>query len=233
MAPKKRTAKVEADSTPRRTSRRISSTPKKSHYFEDSESDDSELPPKKRGRPAKKPKLEKEDSEDQYKDEDPDDNEPEDEDEDEDDEDAPPKVTIIPLEKLRDTGGVEYEDFKVHKNTLLFLKDLKANNRRPWLKCKHDQLLNNVQQFADPGKRTAHDGEYRRALQDWNSFVERATESIIEVDETIPELPVKDVIFRIHRDIRFSKDPTPYKVSFEYHYFARCKPPEIKEITIR
>jgi uncharacterized protein (DUF2461 family) len=32
------------------------------------------------------------------------------------------------------------------------------------------------------------------------------------VDETIPELPTKDVIFRIHRDIRFSKDPTPYKV---------------------
>lgn len=31
-------------------------------------------------------------------------------------------------------------------------------------------------------------------------------------DETIPELPIKDVIFRIHRDIRFSKDPTPYKV---------------------
>jgi uncharacterized protein (DUF2461 family) len=36
--------------------------------------------------------------------------------------------------------------------------------------------------------------------------------TVIDVDETIPELPVKDVIFRIHRDIRFSKDPTPYKV---------------------
>ena len=36
--------------------------------------------------------------------------------------------------------------------------------------------------------------------------------TLIDVDETIPELPVKDVMFRIHRDIRFSKDPTPYKV---------------------
>lgn len=27
-------------------------------------------------------------------------------------------------------------------------------------------------------------------------------------------MPVKDVIFRIHRDIRFSKDPTPYKPHF-------------------
>ena len=39
------------------------------------------------------------------------------------------------------------------------------------------------------------------------------TERITEADETIPELPMKDVIFRIYRDIRFTKDPTPYKVS--------------------
>lgn len=58
----------------------------------------------------------------------------------------------------------------------------------------------------------AHDGEYRRALKDWQSFVDATTQTLMEVDETIPELPAKDVIFRIHRDIRFSKDPTPYKV---------------------
>lgn len=63
---------------------------------------------------------------------------------------------------------------------------------------------------------TAHDGEYRRALKDWQSFVEATTQTLIEVDETIPELPAKDVIFRIHRDIRFSKDPTPYKVRTLY-----------------
>lgn len=33
------------------------------------------------------------------------------------------------------------------------------------------------------------------------------------MDFTVPELPAKDLVFRIHRDIRFSKDPTPYKVS--------------------
>ena len=58
---------------------------------------------------------------------------------------------------------------------------------------------------------TAHDGEYRRSLKDWQSFVDTMTEKIIEVDFTIPELPAKDVVFRIHRDIRFSNDPTPYK----------------------
>ena len=43
--------------------------------------------------------------------------------------------------------------------------------------------------------------------------METLTDKIIEADETVPELPLKDVIFRIYRDIRFSKDPTPYKVS--------------------
>lgn len=28
----------------------------------------------------------------------------------------------------------------------------------------------------------------------------------------MPELPIKDVIFRIYRDVRFSKIKTPYKV---------------------
>ncbi|KAF5013826.1 hypothetical protein FDECE_183 [Fusarium decemcellulare] len=190
MPPRKRSASAIA--SPRRSSRRTSTT--KSQYFEASdETEDSDPPPKKRrGRPPKK-QAKREESEDPYEDElvqEPE----EEEEEDEEDEDAPPKVTIIPLEKMRDTDGVDYEDFKLHKNTMLFLRDLKANNRRPWLK--------------------SHDGEYRRALQDWNSFVERTTESIIEADETIPELPVKDVIFRIHRDIRFSKDPTPYKPHF-------------------
>ncbi len=45
------------------------------------------------------------------------------------------------------------------------------------------------------------------------------TQKIIELDETIPELPFKDVNFRIYRDIRFSNDPTPYKV-------RRCRSPE-------
>ncbi|KAI0438964.1 hypothetical protein F4803DRAFT_70568 [Xylaria telfairii] len=107
-----------------------------------------------------------------------------------------PKVTFIPLPELRDTNGIEYEDTKVHPNTLLFLGDLKANNKRSWLKM--------------------HDPEYRRSLKDWESFVETITQEIIVADETIPELPIKDVVFRIYRDIRFSKDLTPYKP----HYSA-------------
>ncbi|KFA63610.1 hypothetical protein S40285_04117 [Stachybotrys chlorohalonatus IBT 40285] len=201
MPAQKRSAS-DAAIEPRRRSGRISSTPQKSQYFEDPvSSTDEELPPKKRrGRPPKKT-VQIEASEDEYAEESDGHGEDvqqveedDDDDDDELDEDAPPRVTILPLEKLRDTGGVEYEDHKLHRNTLLFLKDLKANNRRPWLK--------------------SHDKEYRRALKDWESFVMATTESIIAVDETIPELPLKDVNFRIHRDIRFSKDPTPYKPHF-------------------
>lgn len=32
-----------------------------------------------------------------------------------------------------------------------------------------------------------------------------------EVDETVPCLPVKDMVYRIYRDVRFSNDKTPYK----------------------
>ncbi|PNP47388.1 hypothetical protein TGAMA5MH_01205 [Trichoderma gamsii] len=237
MPAAKRSAPIQEESTgTRRRSGRLSSTQLKSVYFE-SEDESEEVVggrqkkatlPKKRGRkalnesdedeeefdedseeevevqPKKKPrgrppkKAKEESDEDQYhtpnEDEDDKDNNDDDEDDDDDDDDGPRKVTIIPLEKLRDTGGVPYEDHYVHKNTMLFLKDLKANNKRPWLK--------------------SHDGEYRRALKDWQSFVDATTQTLIEVDETIPELPAKDVIFRIHRDIRFSKDPTPYKAHF-------------------
>ncbi|UKZ55176.1 hypothetical protein TrVGV298_008993 [Trichoderma virens] len=177
---------------PKKRARQAESESDGEQYKEESE-EEAEVQPKKksRGRPSKKAKEESD--EDQYKDVPEDEDDKDDEDEDDDD-DGPRKVEIIPLEKLRDTGGVEYEDHKVHNNTMLFLRDLKANNKRPWLK--------------------AHDGEYRRALKDWQSFVETTTQTLIEVDETIPELPAKDVIFRIHRDIRFSKDPTPYKPHF-------------------
>lgn len=58
----------------------------------------------------------------------------------------------------------------------------------------------------------ANDGEFRRALKDWESYATALTDTIIDLDPTIPELPFKDINFRIYRDIRFTNDPTPYKV---------------------
>ncbi|KAG6060642.1 hypothetical protein E4U17_003814 [Claviceps sp. LM77 group G4] len=204
--PVRKTSAPEKQSTIRRRSGRLSTSAQKSSYFEDPhDSDESEPAAKKRRKATfERETKHEEESEDRYEesadearhdDEQDDDNDGNEEGEDDDDDDdAPRKVVILPLEKLRDTGDVDYADHKVHRNTLLFLKDLKANNRRAWLK--------------------SHDGEYRRALKDWQTFVEIATQTVIDVDETVPELPFKDVFFRIYRDIRFSKIKTPYKPHF-------------------
>ena len=107
---------------------------------------------------------------------------------------APGEAVFIKLPKARDDGGVPYEDDRIHPNSMLFLKELYSNNDREWLKV--------------------HDANYRASKNDWDTFVNALTEKIIDVDETIPELPAKDLTFRIYRDIRFSPDPTPYKPYF-------------------
>ncbi|KAL4744382.1 hypothetical protein BDW72DRAFT_93097 [Aspergillus terricola var. indicus] len=129
---------------------------------------------------------------------------------------GPGKEVFIKKPKARDPGDVPYTDDTLHPNTMLFLKDLAKNNERQWLK--------------------AHDADYRASKKDWDTFVETLTEKIIEQDSTIPELPAKDLVFRIHRDIRFSKDPTPYKTHFSAAwsrtgkkgpyaaYYVHCQP---------
>lgn len=46
---------------------------------------------------------------------------------------------------------------------------------------------------------TVHDPDYRVAVQDFNEFIGKLSETIIEIDETIPELPVKDIVSNIQR----------------------------------
>lgn len=129
---------------------------------------------------------------------------------------GPGKQVFIAKPKPRDDGGIAYSPEKIHPNTMLFLADLKKNNDREWLK--------------------RHDPDYRQSWKDWESFVEALTERIAEVDETVPELPPKDLVFRIYRDVRFSSDPTPYKPHFSAawsrtgrkgpyaHYYVQIQP---------
>jgi hypothetical protein len=49
---------------------------------------------------------------------------------------APGTQIIIKKPKPRTPGKTPYSDITVHPNTMLFLKDLKANNDREWLKSK-------------------------------------------------------------------------------------------------
>ena len=47
---------------------------------------------------------------------------------------GPGKEVFIKKPKARDPGGIDYRDDTIHPNTMLFLKDLKENNERQWLK---------------------------------------------------------------------------------------------------
>lgn len=150
MPPRKRAASTTLDE-PRR-SRRSRTTAKKSNYFEgDNESDDplsgaDPVTPKKKGASVNKCRSKAEDIvSDEYEDDaaegegegEGEDDEGQDgaEDEDEDEDEFETKVTVVKVPGLRPDGGMKYGDEYVHKNTALFLKDLKQNNNRPWLKC--------------------------------------------------------------------------------------------------
>lgn len=79
-------------------------------------------------------------------------------------------------------------------NVLKFLKDLQANNEREW--------------FAQ------YDAVYRYCWKNFGEFTEAVLSDIMEkVDDTVPWLPNKDILYRIYRDVRFSNDKTPYKTS--------------------
>ena len=50
---------------------------------------------------------------------------------------GPGQEVIIKKPKARPAGKVPYSDETIHPNTLLFLKDLKVNNNREWLKSEY------------------------------------------------------------------------------------------------
>ena len=156
---------------------------------------------------------------------------------------GPGKQVIVKLPKARPAGSTPYEPHTIHSNTLLFLGDLAKNNNREWLKCmwicfsKHSAARVLFPDLTVDCRLTrlpiVHDADFRASEKDFDSFAAVLTEEIMKKDETIPELPVKDIVrlspylasnaahfltlfaqkFRIYRDIRFSPDPTPYKVS--------------------
>lgn len=76
-------------------------------------------------------------------------------------------------------------------DTLQFLDDLKANNNREW--------------FLDNKKR------YDAFKKDYQQLVAAFLDAMKPLDPSLEMLEVKNCTFRINRDIRFSKDKSPYK----------------------
>jgi len=79
------------------------------------------------------------------------------------------------------------------KSTLHFLKALKKNNNKTWF---------------DENRKL-----YVEAKNNFDEFIAVLLEQMILFDEDLKDLSSKNCTFRINRDIRFSKDKTPYKVS--------------------
>ena len=77
------------------------------------------------------------------------------------------------------------------KDSLQFLDDLKANNNRDW--------------FLENKKR------YEVFKKDYQQLVADFLDAMKPLDPTLEMLEVKNCTFRINRDIRFSKDKSPYK----------------------
>ncbi len=77
------------------------------------------------------------------------------------------------------------------KDSLQFLDDLKANNNRDW--------------FLDNKKR------YEIFKKDYQQLVADILDAMKPLDPSLEMLEVKNCTFRINRDIRFSKDKSPYK----------------------
>jgi uncharacterized protein (TIGR02453 family) len=76
-------------------------------------------------------------------------------------------------------------------NSLAFLQDLRANNNRDW--------------FLDNKKR------YEVFKKDYHQLVANFLAMLKPLDPSLEMLEVKNCTFRINRDIRFSKDKSPYK----------------------
>jgi uncharacterized protein (TIGR02453 family) len=104
----------------------------------------------------------------------------------------------------------------IQPHTVKFLKDLKKNNNREWFEANRKK--------------------YEEAKADFEAFVANVLAELSNVDETIAHLKPKDCMFRINRDVRFSKNKAPYKTNFAMYiskggkktsdagYYFHCEP---------
>lgn len=75
--------------------------------------------------------------------------------------------------------------------TIKFLKDLKKNNQKPWFEKNKPVYLD--------------------AKADFESFVGLLLQELTKFNSELSSLQIKDCVFRIYRDVRFSKNKEPYK----------------------
>jgi uncharacterized protein (TIGR02453 family) len=83
---------------------------------------------------------------------------------------------------------------RITNETLRFLKNLKQHNDRGW--------------FSENKEK------YNVARENFVVFVQSLLDEVSKFDDSVAGLEAESAVFRIYRDIRFSKDKSPYKTHF-------------------
>ena len=78
-------------------------------------------------------------------------------------------------------------------STLKFLKELKKNNHKTWF---------------DENRKS-----FETAKADYADLVNEVIKGLGKKDASIASLTAKECVFRINRDVRFSKNKDPYKTN--------------------
>jgi uncharacterized protein (TIGR02453 family) len=86
----------------------------------------------------------------------------------------------------------------ISKNTRQFLTNLAANNDRDWFNSNKDLYISCKDEFV--------------------GFATELLKALRKVDETIPDLDPAKCVYRIYRDVRFSKNKKPYKNHFAVYF---------------
>lgn len=82
--------------------------------------------------------------------------------------------------------------------TIQFLRNLKKNNRKEWF--------------------DANRSSYESAKENVENLSGQIITRLSRTDETIAHLQPKECMFRINRDVRFSKDKSPYKTNMGVYF---------------
>lgn len=77
------------------------------------------------------------------------------------------------------------------KQILDFLAELKVNNNRDWFE--------------------ANKARYKEVQAQFNAFAEQLIPALVGIDSSLEGVVLKDCIYRIYRDVRFSPNKEPYK----------------------
>src|SRR5674476_82822 len=82
----------------------------------------------------------------------------------------------------------------VKKSSLHFMTSLSYNNNRDWF--------------------NKNKPAYLEAKENFESIISEILNRVTEFDPILKGLEVKNCVYRINRDIRFSNDKSPYKTHF-------------------